>query len=107
MCTHPTKSRQACLFAGSRDCEGYPESEPKGVLHECDCGFFGLRGCKITSPAPPGYACRCYYNGLLACFGRIKGCTDRKSEFCKKPDLSKASCRLARLGNCRGYSNSA
>ena len=50
--------------------------------------------------APPGYACKCIYQGGFTCGGQVQGCYGRTSSFCQSPDTSVQAC-VQGNGDCQ------
>ena len=79
------------------------------TVKDCDCdyqwnGAFKIGGCKISTPAPRGYACRCSYKGAWTCGGETKYCVDSSHADCRNPGYNYQSC-LQGQGDCDGYGN--
>lgn len=81
--------------------------EAKAKSLRCDCKYnyktFGTPGgCRISKPAPAGYACNCDYMGFWTCNGFVKQCSNKKDPNCLNPSTDLASCEFGG-GDCGGY----
>ena len=68
---------------------------------DCDCNYH-TGGCRISSTAPSGFACRCVYRGFWTCTGTVVACQYDQHPKCLNPGYDKPSC-LQGNGDCGSY----
>lgn len=101
-CIEPDDSLESCIQAGSSSsCGGYDD--------HCECAFYTdsnnnhAGGCKITSPAPAGFACQCMEKANV-CYASVVACQDPNSDAClSSTDTSISACFDAPGSQCGGY----
>jgi hypothetical protein len=99
------RTRPQCYMGLYSSCYGTFElkTDSKSPYSQyCDCKYLS-GGCSISIAPPSGTACKCSYDFLFTCGGKVVGCSDPNSDYCAYPDISKRSCNLGG-GDCGGYS---